>query len=489
MKLKELIRTVQPTQINGSTDREITGVDIDSRRVQEGHLFIAMRGTQADGHAYIPAAIGQGARAVVCEELPAQTDGEAAGAVTYIVVKDSEEAAGRIATLFYGDPTSKLELVGVTGTNGKTTTATLLYRLFRYFGYKVGLISTVCNYIDDEPVPTEHTTPDPVTLNCLLGKMADAGCQYAFMEVSSHAIAQKRISGLRFAGGIFTNLTRDHLDYHKTVDNYIRAKKKFFDELPKEAFSLVNVDDKNGMVMVQNTRSHIHTYSLRSLCDFKGRILESHFEGMLLDFNNHEVAVHFIGRFNAYNLLAVFGAAVLLGQKEQEVLIGLSTLYPVAGRFEAIRSPKGYTAIVDYAHTPDALTNVLTTIHDVLEGRGRVITVVGAGGNRDKGKRPMMAKEAAKLSDRLIITSDNPRFEEPQDIIQDMLAGLNAQDKEKTLSIADRREAIRTACMLAQKGDVILVAGKGHEDYQEIKGVKHHFDDREEIRKVFDAQG
>lgn len=489
MKLKELIRTVQPTQINGSTDREITGVDIDSRRVQEGHLFIAMRGTQADGHAYIPAAIGQGARAVVCEELPTQTDGEAAGAVTYIVVKDSEEAAGRIATLFYGDPTSKLELVGVTGTNGKTTTATLLYRLFRYFGYKVGLISTVCNYIDDEPVPTEHTTPDPVTLNCLLGKMADAGCQYAFMEVSSHAIAQKRISGLRFAGGIFTNLTRDHLDYHKTVDNYIRAKKKFFDELPKEAFSLVNVDDKNGMVMVQNTRSHIHTYSLRSLCDFKGRILESHFEGMLLDFNNHEVAVHFIGRFNAYNLLAVFGAAVLLGQKEQEVLIGLSTLYPVAGRFEAIRSPKGYTAIVDYAHTPDALTNVLTTIHDVLEGRGRVITVVGAGGNRDKGKRPMMAKEAAKLSDRLIITSDNPRFEEPQDIIQDMLAGLNAQDKEKTLSIADRREAIRTACMLAQKGDVILVAGKGHEDYQEIKGVKHHFDDREEIRKVFDAQG
>ncbi len=487
MKLKELIRTVQPVQIIGSTDIEIAGVDIDSRQVQEGHLFVAMRGTQADGHAYIPAAIGQGARAVVCEELPAGGDVAPDGEVTYVVVKDSEEAAGRIATLFYGDPTSRLELVGVTGTNGKTTTATLLYRLFRYFGYKVGLISTVCNYIDDQPVPTEHTTPDPITLNRLLGRMADEGCQYAFMEVSSHAIAQKRISGLRFAGGIFTNLTRDHLDYHKTVENYIRAKKKFFDDMPKEAFSLVNLDDKNGMVMVQNTRSQVHTYSLRSLCDFKGRILESHFEGMLLDFNGQEVAVHFIGRFNAYNLLAVFGAAVLLGQKEQEVLIGLSTLYPVAGRFEAIRSPKGYTAIVDYAHTPDALTNVLTAIHGVLEGRGRVITVVGAGGNRDKGKRPMMAKEAARLSDRLIITSDNPRWEEPQDIIDDMLAGLNAADKEKTLSIADRREAIRTACMLAQKGDVILVAGKGHEDYQEIKGVKHHFDDKEEVRKAFNV--
>ena len=487
MKLKELIRTVQPVQIIGSTDIEIAGVDIDSRQVQEGHLFVAMRGTQADGHAYIPAAIGQGARAVVCEELPAGGDVAPDGEVTYVVVKDSEEAAGRIATLFYGDPTSRLELVGVTGTNGKTTTATLLYRLFRYFGYKVGLISTVCNYIDDQPVPTEHTTPDPITLNRLLGRMADEGCQYAFMEVSSHAIAQKRISGLRFAGGIFTNLTRDHLDYHKTVENYIRAKKKFFDNMPKEAFSLVNLDDKNGMVMVQNTRSQVHTYSLRSLCDFKGRILESHFEGMLLDFNGQEVAVHFIGRFNAYNLLAVFGAAVLLGQKEQEVLIGLSTLYPVAGRFEAIRSPKGYTAIVDYAHTPDALTNVLTAIHGVLEGRGRVITVVGAGGNRDKGKRPMMAKEAARLSDRLIITSDNPRWEEPQDIIDDMLAGLNAADKEKTLSIADRREAIRTACMLAQKGDVILVAGKGHEDYQEIKGVKHHFDDKEEVRKAFNV--
>ena len=484
MKLKELIRTLQPVKVIGDKDIEIKGVDIDSRLVEEGHLFIAMRGTQTDGHAYIPAAIAQGACAVICETLPENEEKMTQEAVTYVIVEDSEEAAGKVSTLFYSDPTSKLELVGVTGTNGKTTTATLLYRLFRYFGYKVGLISTVCNYIDDEPVPTEHTTPDPITLNSLLGRMADAGCRYAFMEVSSHAIAQKRISGLRFAGGIFTNLTRDHLDYHKTVDNYLRAKKKFFDDMPRNAFSLVNLDDKNGMVMVQNTRSQVHTYSLRSLCDFKGRILESHFEGMLLDFNNHEVAVHFIGRFNAYNLLAVFGAAVLLGRKEEEVLVGLSTLYPVAGRFESIRSPKGYTAIVDYAHTPDALVNVLTAIHGVLEGRGKVITVVGAGGNRDKGKRPMMAKEAARLSDRLIITSDNPRFEEPQDIINDMLAGLNAQDMEKTLSIADRREAIRTACMLAQKGDVILVAGKGHEDYQEIKGVKHHFDDKEELKKM-----
>ena len=480
MKLNELLKKIQPVDIIGSTNKEIAGVCIDSRQTEQGYLFMAMRGTQTDGHTYIPAAIGKGAVAVLCEELPQ----ELAGDVTYIRVKDSEEAVGLVATTFYGDPTDKMELVGVTGTNGKTTVATLLYHTFRYFGYKVGLISTVCNYIDDQPVPTDHTTPDPITLNRLLGQMADAGCKYAFMEVSSHSIAQKRISGLRFAGGIFTNLTRDHLDYHKTVENYLRAKKKFFDDLPKTAFSLVNLDDKNGLVMTQNTRSKVYTYSLRSLADFKGKVLESHFEGMLLDFNNRELAVHFIGRFNAYNLLAVFGAAVLLGKREEDVLIALSTLHPVAGRFDAVRSPQGYTAIVDYAHTPDALANVLNAIHGVLEGRGRVITVVGAGGNRDKGKRPMMAKEAARLSDRLIITSDNPRFEEPQDIIRDMLAGLNAEDMQKTLSIADRREAIRTACMLAQKGDVVLVAGKGHEDYQEVKGVKHHFDDKEEIKNI-----
>lgn len=480
MKLKELLKRIKPIQIIGNPDTEITEVNIDSRQVETGHLFMAMRGTQTDGHAYIQAAIEKGAKAILCEDLPAEpTEG-----ITYIQVTDSEDAVGKVATLFYDDPTSKLELVGVTGTNGKTTIATLLYDTFRYFGHKVGLLSTVCNYIDGEAIPTEHTTPDPITLNRLLGRMANEGCKYVFMEVSSHSIAQKRISGLKFAGGIFTNLTRDHLDYHKTVENYLKAKKKFFDDLPKSAFSITNLDDKNGLVMTQNTRSKVYTYSLRSLSDFKGRVLESHFEGMLLDFNNRELAVQFIGKFNAYNLLAVFGAAVLLGKTEEEVLIALSTLHPVAGRFDAIRSPKGYTAIVDYAHTPDALINVLSAIHGVLEGRGKVITVIGAGGNRDKGKRPIMAKEAARASDRVIITSDNPRFEEPQDIINDMLAGLDATDKQKTLSIADRKEAIRTACMLAEKGDVILVAGKGHENYQDIKGVKHPFDDKEVLKEI-----
>ena len=483
MKLNELLKTIQPIQVIGGTETEITGVNIDSRLVKPGHLFMAMCGTQADGHSYITAAIEKGAVAILCQEMPVELNKN----ITYIHVKDSEDAVGKVTTLFYGDPTSKLELVGVTGTNGKTTIATLLYDIFRHFGYKVGLISTVCNYIDGEAFPTEHTTPDPITLNSLLGQMADSGCKYAFMEVSSHSIAQKRISGLRFAGGIFTNLTRDHLDYHKTVENYLKAKKKFFDDMPKDAFSLTNLDDKNGLVMTQNTKSHVHTYSLRSLSDFKGRILESHFEGMLLDFNNHELAVNFIGRFNASNLLAVFGAAVLLGKKEEDVLVALSTLHPVAGRFEAIRSPKGFTAIVDYAHTPDALINVLNAIHGVLEGKGKVITVVGAGGNRDKGKRPIMAKEAAKGSDRVIITSDNPRFEEPQDIIDDMLAGLEKDDMQKTISIVDRREAIKTACMLAEPGDVILVAGKGHENYQDIKGMKHHFDDKEIIKEVFNG--
>lgn len=475
MKLNELLKAIQPIQVIGNQEVEIKEVNIDSRQVREGDLFMAMRGTQTDGHAYIASAIEKGAVAVLCEDLPEQlNDG-----VTYIQVKESEDAVGKLATAFYGDPTSKMKLVGVTGTNGKTTIATLLYNTFRYFGYKVGLVSTVCNYIDDEAVPTEHTTPDPITLNRLLGKMADSGCKYAFMEVSSHSIDQKRISGLKFAGGIFTNLTRDHLDYHKTVDNYLRAKKKFFDDMPKDAFCLTNLDDKNGMVMVQNTRAKVCTYSLRSLSDFKGKLLESHFEGMILEFNNRELSVQFIGKFNASNLLAVFGAAVLLGKKEEDVLVALSTLRPVSGRFETVRSPQGFTAIVDYAHTPDALVNVLNAIHGVVEGKGQIITVCGAGGNRDKGKRPLMAKEAAKLSDRVIITSDNPRFEEPQEIINDMLAGLDKEDMRKTLSIVDRREAIKTACMLAQPSDVILVAGKGHENYQDVKGVKHHFDDKE----------
>lgn len=480
MKLNDLLKAIQPIQVIGNKEVEIKEVNIDSRQVSEGHLFMAMHGTQTDGHAYITSAIDKGAVAVLCEDLPEQLNKE----VTYIQVKESEDAVGKLATAFYGDPTSKMKLVGVTGTNGKTTIATLLYNTFRYFGYKVGLVSTVCNYIDDEAVPTEHTTPDPITLNRLLGKMADSGCKYAFMEVSSHSIDQKRISGLKFAGGIFTNLTRDHLDYHKTVDNYLRAKKKFFDDMPKDAFCLTNLDDKNGMVMVQNTRAKVCTYSLRSLSDFKGKLLESHFEGMILDFNNHELSVQFIGKFNASNLLAVFGAAVLLGKKEEDVLVALSTLKPVSGRFETVRSPQGFTAIVDYAHTPDALVNVLNAIHGVVEGKGQIITVCGAGGNRDKGKRPLMAKEAAKLSDRVIITSDNPRFEEPQEIINDMLAGLDKEDMRKTLSIVDRREAIKTACMLAAQGDVILVAGKGHENYQDVKGVKHHFDDKEVLNEI-----
>ena len=477
MKLNELLKNIQPIEIYGNTEVEISGINIDSRLIEAGHLFVAMRGTQTDGHTYIPIAIEKGAMAVLCETLPENLNEN----ITYIQIKDCEDAVGKVATTFYGDPTTKIELVGVTGTNGKTTIATLLYNTFRYFGYKVGLISTVCNYIDDQVIPTTHTTPDPITLNRLLGQMADAGCKYVFMEVSSHAVAQKRISGLKFAGGIFTNLTRDHLDYHKTVDNYLKAKKKFFDDMPKEAFCLTNLDDKNGLVMTQNTRANVYTYSLRSLSDFKGKIIENHFEGMLLDFNNRELAVQFIGKFNASNLLAVFGAATLLGKKEEDVLIALSTLRPVAGRFETIRSSKGYTAIVDYAHTPDALVNVLNAIHGVLEGKGKIITVCGAGGNRDKGKRPIMAKEAARMSDRVIITSDNPRFEEPQEIINDMLAGLDDDDMRKTISIIDRREAIKTACFLAQANDVILVAGKGHENYQEVKGVKHHFDDKEEL--------
>ena len=481
MKLETLIKDIKIKSLTGDLQCDITGVNIDSRLIKPGHLFVALRGTQTDGHTYIGKAIAQGAAAVLCETLP---DTRAEG-VTYVQVDDTEDVVGQVATTFCGAPTSRLKLVGVTGTNGKTTIATLLYNMFRHFGYKVGLLSTVCNYIDGEAIPTDHTTPDPITLNTLLGRMADAGCRYAFMEVSSHAVAQKRIGGLRFAGGIFTNLTRDHLDYHKTFENYLKAKKAFFDGLPKTAFALTNADDRNGNVMVQNTRARVAAYSLRSLADFQGKVLEDGFEGMLLDINGREVNVQFIGRFNASNLLAVYGAAVLLGEKPEDVLVELSLLRPVAGRFDSMRSPSGYTAIVDYAHTPDALENVLNAIHEVLRGRGQVITVVGAGGNRDKGKRPLMAQEAARQSDRLLITSDNPRFEDPQAIIDDMLAGLTAEDKKKTLAIVDRREAIRTACMLAQPGDVVLVAGKGHEDYQEIKGVKHHFDDREVIRDLF----
>lgn len=484
MKLNELLKTVKPTQIIGNADIEITGVNIDSRKIQKGHLFVAIKGTQVDGHAYITKAIEQGAAAILLETMP----DEKAEGVCYVAVASTEEAVGKVATLFNGDPTRKLKLVGVTGTNGKTTIATLLYNMFRAFGHKCGLLSTVCNYIDGEALPTTHTTPDPIELNNLLGRMADEGCEYVFMECSSHAIAQKRIGGLHYAGGIFTNLTRDHLDYHKTFENYRDAKKAFFDSLGKDAFAITNADDKNGMVMVQNTKATVKTYSTRSLADFKAKIIECHFEGMYLDICGNEVGVQFIGKFNVSNLLAVYGTAVMLGKNPADILVVMSTLKSVSGRLEPIRSKEGYTAIVDYAHTPDALENVLNAIHEVLGGKGHVITVCGAGGNRDKGKRPLMAQEAVRQSDKVIITSDNPRFEEPQDIINDMLAGLTAQQMKKVVSIADRREAIRTACMLATKGDVILVAGKGHEDYQEIKGVKHHFDDREVIRDIFAQQ-
>lgn len=481
MILKDLLKLAGKYEIVGNEETNVNGIEIDSRNIKEGNAFIAIRGTQADGHNYIGKAIELGAKTIICEKLPETT----VEGITYVTISDTEDAVGKIATTFYGNPTEKLDLIGVTGTNGKTTIATLLYNMFRAFGYKVGLISTVCNYIDGEAIPTEHTTPDPITLNKLLGRMADEGCKYAFMEVSSHSVTQKRIGGLKFAGGIFTNLTRDHLDYHKTVENYLKAKKAFFDGLPKTAFALTNADDKNGMVMVQNTKAKVATYSLRTMADFKGKVLEDGFEGMLMDINNTEVNVQFIGRFNAYNLLAVYGAAYMLGKKAEDILLQLSVLKPVSGRFDSMRSPQGYTAIVDYAHTPDALVNVLNAIHDVLKGRGKVITVVGAGGNRDKGKRPLMAQESVKQSDKVIITSDNPRFEEPQDIINDMLAGLNKEEMKKVLAITDRKEAIRTACMLANQGDVILIAGKGHENYQDIKGVKYHFDDKEVVREIF----
>ncbi len=481
MKLKELIKNIKPVCVKGDIDTDIAGVNIDSRKISNGHLFIAMKGTQVDGHQFIPKAIEQGATAILCEDMPE----EKAEGVTYVQVKSTEDAVGWVSTQFHGNPSRKMKLVGVTGTNGKTTIATLLYNMFRKFGYKCGLLSTVCNYIEGEALPTSHTTPDAIELNELLERMEKAGCQYVFMECSSHAIAQKRIGGLNFAGGIFTNLTRDHLDYHKTFENYRDAKKAFFDSLPKTAFAITNADDKNGMVMVQNTKATVKTYSTMSMADYKAKILESHFGGMYLEIDGREVGVQFIGKFNVSNLLAVYGAAIMLGQQPEEVLVVLSTLKSVSGRLDPVRSPGGVTAIVDYAHTPDALENVLKAIHEVLNKKGHVITVCGAGGNRDKGKRPLMAQEAVRQSDKVIITSDNPRYEEPQDIINDMLAGLNTQQMKKVVSIADRKEAIRTACMLAQKGDVILVAGKGHEDYQEIKGVKHHFDDKEILHEIF----
>lgn len=477
MQLKELIACLQPVSIRGDLSMEITGIQFDSRLVKQGDLFVATRGTAVDGHDYIANALQAGAVAIVCEhevEVPVES---------CIIVPSSSKALGLLASKWYGEPSKHLTLVGVTGTNGKTTIATLLYRLTRAFGKKTGLLSTVCNYVNDKAIASTHTTPDALELNQLLRQMVDAGCEYAFMEVSSHAIAQDRIEGLDFDGGIFTNLTRDHIDFHKTFDNYRDTKKSFFDHLKPETFAITNKDDKNGMVMVQNTKAKIKTYSTQSVADYQAQILEEGFEGMLLSINRQEVFVPLVGRFNTYNILAIYGAAVSLGFDTEEVVRIISTLHSVNGRFEAIRSPKGWTAIVDYAHTPDAVENVINTINEIRKQGSRLITVVGCGGNRDKGKRPMMASIARKGSTLLILTSDNPRDEEPEDILQDMLNGLTESEKHDTLVIEDRQTAIQTACTLAQKDDVILVAGKGHEDYQIIKGVKHHFDDHEVIRQ------
>ncbi len=481
MIVSDLIQNIKVVSISGNSDIEVSSIQFDSRKLEVNSVFVATTGSAVDGHDFISMAVEKGAIAIVCEKLPT----EIAAGVTYIVVENSSDALGKMASAWYDFPSSQLTLVGITGTNGKTTIATLLYKLFRALGYKAGLLSTVCNYVNDESIEATHTTPDSLALNELLARMVDAGCEYAFMEVSSHSVDQHRIAGLEFDGGIFTNITRDHIDYHLTFENYLKAKKTFFDNLSAKAFALTNADDKNGLVMLQNSKARKFTYSLRGMADFKTKILDHSFDGMLLDMNDREVNVSFIGKFNASNLSAVFGAAVLLGEDELEVLRIISSLTSVAGRFETLRAPQGYTAIVDYAHTPDALNNVISTINQILEGNGRLITVVGCGGNRDKGKRPMMAREATDGSWKAILTSDNPRNEEPQDILNDMLAGLDVTQKTKSLTIVDRREAIKTACALAQAGDVVLVAGKGHEDYQIIKGIKNHFDDREEVRKCF----
>lgn len=480
-KLSRLLKEITVLETIGTTDKNVCSLASDSRKAEKEGIFVAVKGVTTDGHKYIPVVASNHVGAIICEEMPTSLE----KGITYIRVENSAEALGRLASAWYNHPSRKLKLVGVTGTNGKTTTATLLYEMAKLEGYKAGLLSTVCNYIQDKAIPTTHTTPDPLTLNHLLNEMVEAGCDYAFMEVSSHATEQRRVAGLQFAGGIFTNLTRDHLDYHGTVDNYLNAKKKFFDMLPEDAFALVNADDKAGMVMIQNCKAKKYTYSLRSDADFRTKILETRLDGTLLMLNNREIEVQFTGKFNAYNLTGVYGAAVLTGFAEEEVMVNMSRLVPVSGRFQTLHSPTGFTAIVDYAHTPDALVNVLDTIREIVGVDGEIITVVGAGGNRDTGKRPLMAQEAACRSDRLILTSDNPRFENPETIIAEMKAGLSGIELRRTICISDRREAIHTACSLAKKGTVVLVAGKGHEDYQEIEGVKHHFDDREVICETF----
>ena len=490
MILSELIQAIEPLQVIGKTDVNVHAIQFDSRKVETGDLFVAQAGTAVDGHTFIPSCVEKGASVIVLDNSQYLADTK--DGVTYVLVKNSEQALGLLAHQWYGRPSEKLTLVGVTGTNGKTTIATLLYEMVRAMGYKAGLISTVVYYVDGTAYPSTHTTPDALALNALLAQMVEAGCRYAFMEVSSHSIAQERIAGLQFAGAMFTNLTRDHIDYHKTFDNYRDTKKRLFDGLRKEAFAVTNADDKNGLVMTQNTRAKVITYSTQSMADHRGKILEEGFDGMLLSIDGQEVFVPLVGRFNVSNLLCIYSAALCLGFEKTEVLRILSALKPVNGRFETIHSPKGWTAIIDYAHTPDAVENVISTINEILHNQtlkpsnsqtAKLITVVGCGGNRDKGKRPMMAQIAKRGSTQLILTSDNPRDEEPADILKDMTDGLTEDELRSTLVIEDRAAAIQTACTLAQKGDVILVAGKGHEDYQIIKGVKHHFDDHEIVRK------
>ena len=480
-RLSDILTGVNIVAQKGNADPLISDIIFDSRKAGEDTVFVATKGTRTDGHSYIQNVFEAGCKAVVCEIMPENIPDDA----ICIQTDDSPEALGSMASAFYDYPSSNLKLTGVTGTNGKTTIATLLYDITRLLGHKAGLFSTVANYIDGEKIPATHTTPDAVTLNKVMKEMVDKGCTYCFMEVSSHAIHQKRIAGLHFAGGIFTNITHDHLDYHKTFKEYIKAKKAFFDNLDKEAFALVNADDKNGLIMVQNTKATVYTYSVREVANFKGRIIENMFEGMQMNIDGQEVWTPFIGYFNAQNLLAVYGATTLLGHENEDVLIQLSKLKPVDGRFETIRSDEGITAVVDYAHTPDALKNVIETINQIRSFDQQLITVVGAGGDRDKTKRPLMAAEAVKGSSKVILTSDNPRSEDPEQIIKDMMEGVSFKERIKVISITNREEAIKTACMVARPGDIILIAGKGHETYQEVKGVRHHFDDREIVKEIF----
>jgi len=479
--IHEILKYVDTINLINKDIENFRNIHFDSRKVEQNDMFIAVKGTQTDGHEFINDVIARGANVIVCENLPENPS----DSCCWVVVEDSSVALAKIADAFYNFPSKKIKLVGVTGTNGKTTIATSLYRLVRALGYKAGLLSTIKNLINDKEIPATHTTSDAITINKMLSQMLEAGCEFCFMEVSSHAIHQNRVASLNFVGGIFTNLTHDHLDYHKTFKDYLYAKKAFFDVLPKEAFALVNADDKNAKVMLQNTNAKKLDYSIMQFADYKTKILEHHFEGMLLKINNTEVWVKLIGKFNASNITAIYASAIQLGFNQNEVLKYISLLSAVEGRFETIRSDNGITAIVDYAHTPDALENVLQTITEIIDIENSIITVVGAGGNRDKTKRPIMAQIAAKYSDKLILTSDNPRNEDPQVIINDMLEGFEDKDKNRVLTNINRKEAIRIAVMLAKSNDVILVAGKGHETYQEIEGVRHHFDDKEIINEIF----